>query len=428
MVSLSEYDQRLLSGADGKAKQLAMKMMVRAAEVSGVECLVDVSMAHVNSCFYSGQVGLDFAEFLLREGGTVAVPTLTNVGLIDLLHPDLRPEKSNQEEVRGARKLMGIYEKLGCEVVWTCAPYQLKQRPSLGDQIVGSESNAVSFYNSVLGARTNKYGDFLDICAAVTGRAPYAGLHRDECRLGEILFNVDGVPKKLREEDVFYHVLGIILGQKSGVQIPVIQGLPKTVNEDQLKAISAAGAASGAVSMFHAIAITPEAETYDQAFGGGEPKRVVEVTSEMLIEARDTLSHSNSGTLSAVCIGTPHFSFTEFAKLIPLIKGRQVNPDVSFLISTSRFVLAEVQNQGWLEDINDAGIRIVVDTCTYFTPVAKGVQGRVMSNSGKWAYYAPGMLDVRVVFGSLEECVESAVRGEVWRDKRLWDNAFWGSE
>lgn len=428
MVYLSEYDQRLLSGAEGKAKQLAMQVMVRAAEVYDVDCLVDVSMAHVNSCFYSGEVGVDFAEFLLEEGGTIAVPTLTNVGLIDLLHPDLRPEKSNQEAVQGARKLMGIYEKLGCEVVWTCAPYQLKERPGLGDQIVGSESNAVSFYNSVLGARTNKYGDFLDICAAVTGRAPYAGLHRDECRRGEILFNVEGVPEKLRQEDIFYHVLGIILGRESGTQIPVIQGLPASVNEDQLKAISAAGAASGAVSMFHAIGVTPEAGTYDEAFQGGEAVRVIDVTADMLTEARDLLSHANSGSLAAICLGTPHFSFTEFAKLAPLIKGRKVNPEVNFFISTSRFILAEVEKQGWLQDIEEAGIRMVVDTCTYFTPVVNGVEGRVMTNSGKWAYYAPGMLDVSVVFGSMEECVESAVRGEVWRDERLWDSTFWGGE
>ncbi len=428
MVNLSEYDRRLLSGDEGKAKQLAMQVMVRAAEVSGVDRLVDVSMAHVNSCFYSGQVGVDFAEFLLKEGGTVAVPTLTNVGLIDLLHPDLRPEKSNQEAVQGARKLMAIYEKLGCEVVWTCAPYQLKERPGLGDQIVGSESNAVSFYNSVLGARTNKYGDFLDICAAVTGRAPNAGLHRDECRRGEVLFRVGGVPAKLREEDIFYHVLGIILGRESGTSIPVIEGLPQSVNEDQLKAVSAAGAASGSVSLFHAIGITPEAASYDDAFQGGEPVRVVDVTAEMLTTARDMLSHANSGALAAVCLGTPHFSLTEFAKLMALIRGRKVNSKVNFFISTSRFILADVEKQGWLSELEDAGVRMVVDTCTYFTPVVNGVEGRVMTNSGKWAYYAPGMLDVSVVFGSMEECVESAVQGTVWRDERLWDSEFWGGE
>lgn len=437
MIQLSEYDKRLLSGEEGKAKQLAIQVMIRAAEVSGVDHLIDISMAHVNSCFYSGQVGVDFAEFLLAEGGQVAVPTLTNVGLVDLLHPELRPEKSNQEAVQGARKLMGIYEKLGCEVVWTCAPYQLKERPGLGDQIVGSESNAVSFYNSALGARTNKYGDFLDICAAVTGRAPYAGLHRDECRKGEILFNLEQIPEKLRQEDIFYHVLGIILGRESGSQIPVLQGLSPSTNEDQLKAISAAGAASGAVSMYHAIGITPEAKTLEDAFQGDAPKKTIDVTSDMLVEARDLLSSSfdlssntdstENSSLRAICLGTPHFSFTEFAKLVPLIQGHKVHPDVNFYISTGRFILEQVAAEGWLELLEETGIKMIVDTCTYFTPVVEGVEGRVMTNSGKWAYYAPGMLDVKVVFGSMEECVKSAIQGSVWRDKQLWSPEFWGN-
>ncbi|UTW13065.1 aconitase X [Marinobacterium rhizophilum] len=426
MVQLSEYDERLLSGAEGKAKQLAMQVMLKAAEVSGAPCLIDVSLAHVNSCFYSGEVGVDFAEFLLAEGGTVAVPTLTNVGLIDLLHPELRPEKSNEAAVKGAKRLMAIYEQLGCEVVWTCAPYQLKKRPGLGDQIVGSESNAVAFYNSVLGARTNKYGDFLDICAAVTGRAPLAGLHRDECRRGEILFRLADIPMALRQEDIFYHVLGIVLGWESGSQIPVIDGLPATASEDQLKAISAAGAASGSVSLFHAVGVTPEATTLDDAFQGGKPDRVVDISPQMLIKARDALTNSTAGKLGAVCLGTPHFSYTEFQQLVPLVEGRKVHPEVNFYISTSRFILDQVREKGWLAIIEQAGIRMIVDTCTYFTPVVNGIQGRVMTNSGKWAYYAPGMLKLGVVFGSMQECVESAVRGDVWRDEQLWSGEFWG--
>lgn len=427
MVQLSEYDKRLLSGAEGKAKRLAMQMMVKAAEAMGAERLVDVSMAHVNSCFYSGKVGLDFAEFLLADGVKVAVPTKTNVGLVDLLHPELRPEKASTEEVQGARRLMKIYEQLGCEVVWTCAPYQHKVRPKLGDQIVGSESNAVAFYNSVIGARTNKYGDFLDICAAITGRVPYAGLHRDECRKGEILFSLAGVPRKLLEQDIFYHVLGIVLGREAGSSVPVIEGLPAATSEDQLKAISAAGAASGAVALFHAVGITPEATSLSDAFHGQQPDRVVEVTPQMLIQARDALTTTAAGRVSAVCLGTPHFSFTEFERLTPLLSGRRVHADLGLYVSTSRYVLAQVREQGWLAQLEQAGVKIVVDTCTYFTPVVNGIKGRVMTNSGKWAYYAPGILDVDVVFGSLEECVESAVSGEVWRDERLWSGDFWGA-
>ena len=145
MVELSLYDRGLLSGRFGRAKQTAMKVIERAAHVTKAPFLIDIKMAHVNSCFYSGDAGVEFAEFLVREGGELAVPTLTNTGLIDLLHPELRSKPKDKHVVEGARKLMGLYEKLGCEVVWTCARYQLRERPDFGDQIVGSESNAVSF-------------------------------------------------------------------------------------------------------------------------------------------------------------------------------------------------------------------------------------------------------------------------------------------
>lgn len=427
MVELTSYDQGLLSGRYGKAKQTAMRVIERAARVSNAPYLIDITMAHVNSCFYSGEAGVDFAEFLVREGGELAVPTLTNTGLIDLLHPDLRSKPKDAKVVEGARKLMDLYEQMGCEVVWTCAPYQLRKRPRLGDHIVGSESNAVSFYNSALGARTNKYGDFLDICAAITGRVPYAGLHTDEGRRGDILLDLSDVPERLKQEDIFYHVLGIVMGKKSGVMTPVLAGLPSTTSEDQLKAISAAGAASGGVEMFHAIGVTPEAPDAVSVFQGQPPKQEIRVTADMLTTARDMLSHTNSGKLAAVCLGTPHFSVTEFEQLMPLIDGREIHPDMNLFISTSRFIVDGIKERGWLEIIEQAGIRLVTDTCTYFTPVVNGVEGRVMTNSAKWAYYAPGMLEIEVVFGSLEECVTSAISGEVQRDVQLWDKDFWGA-
>ena len=173
------------------------------------------------------------------------------------------------------------------------------------------------FYNSVLGARTNKYGDFLDICAAITGRAPAAGLHVTKLRKGQLLFRLQDVSPQLMNEDIFYHVLGVILGREAGTKIPVIDGLPAQVSEDRLKAISAAGAAAGAVSMFHAVGITPEAATLAEAFqvavyDDSVPERCIDVTSDMLVQARDMLTNTDSAELRAVCLGTPHFSYTEF--------------------------------------------------------------------------------------------------------------------
>ncbi len=142
--------------------------------------LRDVTRAHIDSCLYHGQVGLDFAERLLAGGASVTVPATLNVSSLDLLHPEL---VLLDDETRGrARRLMDAYVAMGCRPTWTCAPYQLPDRPAFGEHVAWAESNAIVFANSVLGARTNRYGDFIDICAAVTGRVPDHGLHTDEGR------------------------------------------------------------------------------------------------------------------------------------------------------------------------------------------------------------------------------------------------------
>ena len=425
-IRLSDRDKGLLAGVHGRGPQLAMELILKAAEVSGAEQLIDVTQAHVGSGYLGGRITLDFVEFLVSEGTTVAIPTRTAAVLLDSTNRDICAAGISDERFETSSRLMELAERLGCEPVWTCAPYLLPGPPGLGEQIVGSESNAVTYFNSVLGARTNKYGDYLDICAAITGRVPYAGLHTDEGRRGRLLFRLSDLPGELLEEDIFYHVLGHFVGRRAGDAVSVIEGLRPPVHDDQLKAISAAVAASGGVSLFHAPGITPEAPTTSAAFQGEAPEAVIEVTPQELVAARDSLSSLASGGLNAVCVGTPHFSLSEMEQAVALLRGRRVHADVHFYISTCRFVAELARTRGWLDALAGAGAELVLDICTYTAPVVRGCEGEVMTNSAKWAYYAPGFLNVHVAFGSLRECVESAVRGRVWRDPRLWSNDFWG--
>lgn len=420
-LTLESSDRAQLAGHRGEAQRLAMRIITQFARVMGATRLIDITAAHIDGCLYHGQASLDFAERLAATGGRVVVPTTLNVGSLDLLHPHLY--RGDPETARQARRLMDAYVALGCAPTWTCAPYQLPDRPALGEQVAWAESNAVVFANSVLGARTNRYGDFLDICAALTGRVPDAGLHRVENRRGQVLFRLRDLPDRLLTEDVLYPVLGHLVGAEAGTAIPVIDGLPATVTEDQLKALGAAAAASGAVALVHVVGVTPEAPSLDAALGGGAPQRVVEVTPARLAGAHDELTTVRSvadQALAAVSLGTPHFSVAEFAALVPLLDGVTLAPTVDCFVSTSRHVLAEITARGWLASCETAGVRLVVDTCTYITPILRRRPGAVMTNSAKWAYYAPGNLGVEVVFGSLRECVRSAVEGKVWRDRELW--------
>lgn len=399
---------------------LAERLIDRLAALRGTERRIAIASAHVDGCLYHGRASLDFARALVDGGARVAVPTTLNVSRLDLLHPDRY--RGDAETAARARELMELYVQLGCRPTWTCAPYQLPDRPSFGQQIAWAESNAVVFANSVIGARTDRYGDFIDVAAAIVGAVPDAGLHRDEHRRATVRIALNGVPGRLLDSDVLYPLLGHLVGRAAGSAVPVIEGLPSGVDEDRLKAVGAAAASSGAVAMFHAVASTPEARTAEEALQGREAERTVAVGPLDLRRARDELSTAGDGRIGAVSLGTPHASVAEFDRLLAALDGGRVNRAVPLYVNTGRGVLDRIADLGWLDALDGAGVRIVTDTCTYITPILDVGASPVMTNSAKWAFYAPANLGVDVVFGSFEECVRSALLGRVWRDERLWDD------
>jgi len=419
---LDTQDRARLSGEEGEALQFAMELVVRAATIMGAPRLIDARFAHIDACHYYGRAHVDFARFFVERNARFAVPTWGNTLTVGLMAPQPRDRIDPVFDAE-ARELAELYVQLGCRPVWTCAPYQLPGGPGLGDHIIVGESNAVAYYNSAVGARTNKYGDFLDACCAMTGRVPQAGLHTDEGRRAGIRFDIAGLPEELRRTEIFCHVLGHLMGPLAGARVPVITGLPPETPADSLKAIAAAGAASGGIALYHAVGVTPEAPTLEAATGG-RPVETVTVTGAMLVAARDSLSAPGGGAVSMVALGTPHFSLTEFERAAGLIAGRSVA--VPLYVSTSRFVAALAEQKGWRQVLEEAGATVIVDTCTYFAPPVRAARGRVMTNSAKWAYYAPGLLPVEVAFGSLEDCIETAVRGEVTRGTGAWSDAAWG--
>jgi predicted aconitase len=406
-VLLTDADQAMLEGKAGDATRVAMELLVAVAAAERAPELLDISAAHIDGGLYHGRAGLDFALSLAQGDGHVVVPTTLNVSTLDLLHPELY--RGDEETAAAARQLMDAYVTMGCIPSWTCAPYQLAHRPGLGDQIAWGESNAIVFANSVLGARTARYGDFLDICCALTGRAPAVGLHTDAGRLATLRLDVE-VADRLFDDDLLYPVLGHILGQVAGIEVAVIVGLDLRATEDRLKALGAAAASSGAVAMFHVAGVTPEAPTVEAATGGLAPQRRVAIGADDLTRARASLNHGE-GPLGAVSVGTPHFSTGELAALANMVKG--LFTTVPFYVNTSRDALTRAGKMGSIGLIEGFGATIVTDTCTYITPIMDDVRGVVMTNSAKWAFYAPGNLGVDVVFAGLEACVDSAVSGEV---------------
>jgi hypothetical protein len=350
---------------------------------------------------------LRIAEF----GDKVRVPTTLNVGSVDLIHPELF--RGPREDAENGARLMRAHVELGCAPTFTCAPYQSVHRPRFGAQIAWGESNAIVFANSVIGARTNRYGDFIDLCCAMTGRAPAYGLHLTENRAARALVEVASIPDDWDSEQVAVAV-GHIIGRRCGRMVPAIVGLPPDTSEDNLKALGAAAASSGAVALFHAVGVTPEAPDLKTACSGLAPELHLRLIADDLRQAARSLSSVGDGApLGAVSLGTPHFSLAEFARLVPLLDGPR--PLVDIWINCSRATLGEIRERGWEERLRAARVTLVADTCVYIGALTRLAAGAVMTNSGKCAYYAPANLGVEVAYGSLAECVASARAGKVVR-------------
>jgi predicted aconitase len=408
----------MLAGEEGPATQMAMSILIRMAPVYGASTLMDISGAHIDSTIYIGDAGLEFAERLAGLDAQVRVPTTLNVSGLDEHH--WQEWAVPAEWAEKAHRQMVAYQGMGCNPTWTCAPYQSEWRPHFGQQIAWGESNAIAFANSVIGARTERYPDLLDICCAITGRVPAVGLHLTENRAATIRLRLVDVPLELQADDSFYPVLGHLMGRLAGDQVPVIEAIAVKPAEDQLKALAAAGASSGAVALFHVVGVTPEASTLDAACQGHVPKRQIAVTMVDLRRARRDLTTAADATLNMVVLGSPHFSLAEFAQLAPLLAGRRRHPDVRFLVTTSRAMALLAERAGHLDAMRAFGGELTVDTCILATPMLPPEVKLLMTNSAKYAYYSPGMLDTQVTFGSLADCVRSAEAGRVTRDESLW--------
>ncbi len=419
---LSRVEQAMLDGEDGAAVALCMRIVVGVARANGAERLQEIESAHADGCLYHGVAGLDFTERLVRLGGRVRVRTTLNVGSLDLLHPGLVHADATLAD--HGRRLMDAHVALGCEQTWSCAPYQSGHRPGRGAHVAWAESNAIVFVNSVLGARSDRYGDFLDVAAAITGRVPFAGLHRDDARRATLRLDFSQVSASLLAQDAAWPTIGALLGDRARTQVAILTGLPGDLGddgltEDRLKALGAAAASSGGVALFHVAGVTPEAPSVDAVLNAESPS--ITIQTEDLRAVRDRLSTATDDRLDAISLGTPHFSLAEFAALAgELEDGIAFSPEVDVYVSTSRGVLARARELGYAEPVWQAGGRILTDTCTYVTPVLSPEVRNVMTNSGKWAWYAPANLGIDTVLGSLGECVASARAGKVLRDDALW--------
>jgi len=401
-LELTPADRRMLDGGDGIAAQQAMRILVAMASQQGARSLIDVTRAHVDGCIYAGPANLVFAETMEELGARVRIPTTMNAISVD--HLNWRRQGVAPEFGEPAARLADTYVRMGCQASFTCAPYTLPRPPDFGEPIGWSESNAVIFANSVLGARTAKHPDFLDFCIAVTGRAPLAGAFLDEGRRARRAVRVE-LP--VGAGSAAWPLIGYLVGLASPDRIPLIKGLAKTrPTRDDLKALCAAFGTTSAAAMLHIEGITPEADSL-----GGSPDEVA-ITREDLIAGWRKLNDGPAG-VDLVAIGSPHASLDECRAFAERLDGRPVAATLSVIITAGRDVIAAAQADGTLVKLQGSGVALIPDLCwcSITRPVFPEQAKVVLTNSGKYAHYGPGLSGCVVRLGTLDDCIEAALTG-----------------
>ncbi|RFU81369.1 duf521 domain protein [Trichoderma arundinaceum] len=417
-VELSNEDQAFLDGQHGRAAQAAMRIILRMAAMEGARKLMSITQVHIDGCVYTGPGSLSFAERLRDWGGKVLVPTTLNSISVDQRRWRAQGVASTFGEA--AEKLATAYTDMGALPTFTCAPYLLSSAPKRGEQVAWAESNAVVYANSVLGARTMKYPDFLDICIALTGRAPLGGLHIESNRLASLSLEIPALQSD-EIDDSFYPLLGYYVGRLAGNRIPVIAGVdtlrPST---DDLKAFGAAFATMASAPMFHIIGVTPEAATLQHAIG---KEGTIEPTSLDLRQLEGGWRSLNSAQddthVDLVSFGNPHFSVAEMRKLANICRGRTKHRGVAVMVTCGRAAYGLASQAGLIEELHEFGVQFITDTCWCMIsdPVIPLAAKTIMTNSAKYAHYGPGLTGKRFYFGSLESCITAACNGRYDKKK-----------
>jgi predicted aconitase len=249
----------------------------------------------------------------------------------------------------------------------------------------------------------------------LSGRAPETGLHLAENRRATLAVDASALDPRLVAEEAFWPVLGAWLGETAGGRVAALTGLPRRIEEDRLKAMGAAAASTGAVGLFHIVGATPE----DPRLTPGH--ETIALTGTMLHGARDRLSTARvrqGERIDAVAVGSPHFSFEEFRRLFSLLEGRKLA--IPFYVCTGRHTLDALEGAGFSDELRSSGLTVVADTCIVVTPILPANTGLLLTNSGKFAHYTRPNTGYDVLYGSLADCIETAVAGRLVREDSLW--------
>jgi predicted aconitase/predicted aconitase with swiveling domain len=411
-LNLSAEDQSILKGERGTAQQIAMETICKMARLQNAKELIGITKGHIDGCILAHDANLMFAEKMYQLGASISIPTTINA--ISVNRNNWESQGIDPDFGNKASRLADAYVKMGAHPTYTCAPYLLEDIPKEHEVIGWSESNAVIYANSVLGAKTQKHPDYFDLFVAMTGRAPKAGVYLDKERMPKYEINID-LPSKF--DDSIWPMIGWLIGKFSPNKIPLVTGLEKTsLTADDLKALCAAFGTTSAAPMLFIDGHTPGDE-----LSNIQQMDKFKITHEHLATLWKDFNTADI-KVDLVAIGSPHASLSECRNFVKFFDGKSCSPNVKTIITVGRDVLSQVKEEGILEELKRAGIQVVSDICwcSITEPIFPCNTSVIMTNSGKYAHYAHGLTGRKTRFGSLEDCAKTAQSGLANSDLPYW--------
>jgi len=396
-MELTKQEQAMLDGKEGYAVRKSMEILSALGEIFGAKSLIDVGSVQVAGVSYHnlGDAGLEFLNELAVDGRVKVLTTLNPAGM-DLENWEqlgISPEFAEKQNL-----VIEAFQRMGILVSCTCTPYLIGNLPLYGEHVAWSESSAVTFANSVLGARTNREGGPSALAAAFVGKTPNYGLHLDENRSPDIHVKVDAEFTKLSD----WGALGYAIGRKAENKIPYITGI-KTAHLDMLKSFCASVVTYGSKPLFYMKGITPGAELQTQ------PKDTITIDQGDLKIAYDGIN-DDVNDIELVCVGCPHCSIKEISEIADLLESKRVAEGTELWVATSRTAKQLADKRGYTATIEAAGGKFACDTCMAVAPL-KGRFKSLATTSAKGCFYSRQNL-MKTKMGSVEECINAAVTGK----------------
>ncbi len=412
-MNLQKVEEEILSGKYGDGKKRCMEILLAVGECYGANRLVPITSVHIAGNYpVMMDEGVEWLEELASRGLRVSVFTTKNPEMFDFdaVNELGVPERFREKQARIDTAL----RSLGVTLFYSCHHFLVGNVPRFGDHIAWASSGSQVYANSILGARTNRDGDHVAICASILGVIPEWGMHLTENRAGQVIVDVSTIDlARLNHAD--WQALGWQLGKKVGSRTPVFTGLPQDLDIVSIKALLYTVTVTGAVSLIHLVGITPEAPTVEAAFMGSPAGReVITATEEEIRAAYREISSATDEKVDLVIFGCPQCSIQEIEKAARLLEGKKIHPETQLWVCTSNWCKTLSERMGLLETIEAAGGRIVADIGAADGPYLylreQGVRTTAI-NSARGSYYSHNLFGMDTWFGTMEDCIRSAITG-----------------